>query len=79
MARRRPRIDRGEVRTVSARSRKSKVALKDEAVPHHAGASFAEFLANLPDALGAADLIAAIRATARAHAKGRTVLWGLGV
>jgi deoxyhypusine synthase len=78
VSRRIPRIDRGKLRTVSARRRKSKVAVDDEATPHRAGASFAEFVSSLPDVLGAADLRAAIRATARAHARGRTVLWGVG-
>jgi len=73
-----PRIDRSQVRTVSARRRRSKVKLRDEAVPHVAGASFAEFLEGLPDVLGAADLRAAITATARAHRRGRTMLWGFG-
>jgi deoxyhypusine synthase len=63
---------------VSARRRKSKVALKNEATPHRVGGSFADFLANLPDVLGATNLRTAVKATARAHSRGRTVLWGLG-
>ena len=63
---------------MSARRRKSKVSIADEATPHRAGASFAEFVDHLPDTLGAADLRAAISAVARAHARGRTLLWGLG-
>jgi len=78
MSRRRPEIDRTKVRTVSARRRKSKVAVRDEATPHVAGSSFADFLASLPDILGASDLKAAIAATTRAHASGNTALWGLG-
>jgi len=73
-----PRIDRRRVRTVDARKRASKVRLRDEARPHAPGASFAAFLASLPHTLGAADLRRAIEATARAHARGRTLLWGLG-
>lgn len=73
-----PRIDRRRVRPVEARRRASKVRLRDAARPHAPGASFAAFLASLPDALGAADLRRAIEATARAHARGRTLLWGLG-
>ena len=72
MSRRPPPIDRSRVRTTSARKRKSKVAVADEATPHRAGASFADFLGSLPNVLGAADLRAAIRAAAKAHAKGHT-------
>jgi hypothetical protein len=72
------KIDRGKVRTVSARRRKSKVRLRDEARPHRAGASFAEFLDGLPGVLGAADLRVAIDAGVRAHGRGRNLLWGLG-
>ncbi|MGE4609410.1 MAG: hypothetical protein AAEJ52_21965, partial [Myxococcota bacterium] len=78
MSRRLPQIDRAKVQTVSARRRKSIVAVADEATPHVAGASLAGFLANLPDILGARDLRAAIAATARAHVKRKTILWGLG-
>ncbi len=72
------RIDRARVRPVSARRRASKVRLRDEARPHRRGARFATFLEGLPGLLGAADLRAAVAATARAHAGGRTILWGLG-
>jgi len=78
MSRRIPKIDRTKVRTVSARRRKSKVSLGDEVTPHAAGASLSDFLTNLPDILGARDLRAAIAATALAHARGKTLLWGLG-
>jgi len=73
-----PRIDRARVRTLPARRRPSKVRRRDEARPHRPGASFADFLDGLPDLLGAADLRAVIDATARARARGRTILWGLG-
>src|SRR5690606_12323338 len=73
-----PRIDRSRVRTVPARRRPSKVRRRDEATPHRPGASFAAFLAGLPNLLGAADLRAAVDAAARAHARGRPLLWGLG-
>lgn len=76
--RRIPTIDRGNVRTYSARKRKSKVKRGDEGVPHEAGASLAEFLQHLPDLLGARDLRAAIDAIARAKKKKKTLLWGLG-
>jgi deoxyhypusine synthase len=76
--RRPPRIDRSRVRTLSARSRRSKVKIGDEATPHRPGSSLADFLAGLPAVLAAADLRAAIAATAKAHARGRTILWGFG-
>jgi deoxyhypusine synthase len=78
MSRRPPRIDRSKVKTVPARRRKSKVAVRHEATPHPVGASFSTFLENLPDVLGAADLRAAIDAAVRAHARERTLWWGLG-
>jgi deoxyhypusine synthase len=78
VSRRPPRIDRTKVRTVPARRRRSRVSVRDEAVPHRPGARFSDFLAGLPDLLGAADLRAAIDATARAASRDRTILWGLG-
>ncbi len=78
MSPRRPRVDRSRVRTSSARRRRSKVRLDDEATPHRRGSSFAHFLESLPAVLGAADLRTAIDATARAHQRGKTILWGLG-
>jgi hypothetical protein len=66
------------VRTVSARRRRSKVRVAEEAVPHRPGASFAAFLAGLPGILAGAELREVIRATARARAGGRTILWGFG-
>jgi deoxyhypusine synthase len=73
-----PRIDRSKIRTYPARRRPSKVRRRDEARPHVPGASLAEFLDGLPHLLGAADLRAAIEAGARARARDRTLLWGLG-
>jgi deoxyhypusine synthase len=72
------RIDRSKVRTVPARRRPSKVQVRDEAKPHRLGASFAEFLDELPDILGAAELRAAIDAWARATRQNKTVLFGFG-
>ncbi|HTF34771.1 MAG TPA: hypothetical protein VK714_13865 [Myxococcota bacterium] len=71
-------IDRGQLRTVPARRRPSKVRTLDEAVPHSRGASFVQFLDHLPALLGAADLRAAIEAAVRARTDKRTLLWGLG-
>lgn len=78
MSRKPPKIDRSRVRTVPARRRHSKVKRAEEAVPHTPGASFAEFLGGLPDILAARDLRAVIAATARAHRKKKTVLFGFG-
>jgi len=73
-----PKIDRDGLRTTSIHDRKSRVKISDAAVPHRAGASFADFLAGLPATLAAEDLRAAIAATARARVGGRTLLWGFG-
>ena len=78
MSRKLPRIDRSKVRTTSARKRKSKVEIGDEARPHRAGASFSDFLEGLPEILGAADLKRTIEAGVKAHDRDKTLLWGLG-
>ena len=76
---RRPRpIDRKKIRTLPARRRGSKVALRDEAKPHRPGASFADFLHGLPGLLGAAELRAAADAWVKASQRGKTVLFGFG-
>jgi deoxyhypusine synthase len=76
--RRLPRIDRSRVRTVPARSRKSKVRRTQEARPHRPGASLATFLESLPGILAADDLRAVIAASARASKRGKPLLWGFG-
>jgi deoxyhypusine synthase len=73
-----PKIDRSKVRTVPARRRVSKVKRADEATPYQSGRSFASFLDGLPDILGARDLRLVIQATARAHKRRKTVLFGFG-
>ena len=78
MPRRLPRIDRTRVRTVSARGRRSKVRRDEEATPHSPGGSLARFLDGLPRILAAAELREAVDAAARAHARGKTLLWGFG-
>lgn len=78
MTRRLPRIDRARVRTVPARTRKSKVRRAQEATPYRAGASFQAFLAGLPGILAAADLRAVIEASARAARRKKLLLWGFG-
>jgi len=76
--RRLPLIDRARVRTVAARTRKSKVRRAQEAKPYRAGASFQAFLAGLPGILAAADLRAVIEASARAARRDKLLLWGFG-
>lgn len=71
-------IDRAKVKTFPARSRHSKVRIRDEAVPYQAGTSFSQFLDGLPDILGAKDLREVVDAWASAWTSGRTVLWGFG-
>jgi hypothetical protein len=66
------------VRTVPARRRPSKVRRSEEATPWRPGGSLVRFLDGLPSILAAAELRAAIDASARAHARGRTLLWGFG-
>lgn len=78
MSRRIKQIDREKVRTVSARRRVSKVRLRDEARPHVEGAGFSDFMAALPDLLGAADLRRAVAAWDKAWRRDRTVIWGFG-
>ena len=78
MKRRLPRIDRTRVRTVSARTRTSRVSQDDEARPHRPGASLRAFLAGLPGILAGADLRAVIDASARAARRDKLLLWGFG-
>ncbi|MGI9590143.1 MAG: hypothetical protein ACR2P8_02150, partial [Myxococcota bacterium] len=78
MSRKLSPLDRSKITPTAARKRKSKVKLAQEAVPHRPGASFADFLAGLPDILGAADLQRAIDAGVRARARNKLLLWGFG-
>lgn len=71
-------LDRTRLKTQSVRRRRSKVAVRDEARPVAPGSLFSEFLASLPDALGASDLRAVIDAWAAAWKRDRTVIWGFG-
>ncbi len=71
-------IDRSKVRTTSADRRKSRVRVQDEARPHVAGGSFAQFLDALPGFLGADELRAAVEAWVAAVKGERTVLFAMG-
>ena len=73
-----PPIDRSKVKTLPARSRPSRVNLRDEASPHRPGASLSDFLGSLPNLLAGVDLRAASQAWAKAWRAERTVIWGLG-
>lgn len=71
-------INRAKVKTYSARSRPSKVSVRDEAKPHEVGISFSQFLEGLPDVLGAKDLREIVGAWDKAWRAERRVLWGFG-
>ncbi len=73
-----PKIDPAGVRTYSITDRPSKVLMEDLGRPWTPGGDFSDFLAFLPDILGAADLKSVIRAWAGALAGGHTVAAGMG-
>jgi hypothetical protein len=73
-----PPFDLSRVRTYSLRDRPSKVSVADFARPPRRGASFAEFLASLPDALGARDLRRLAAHVVEARRRGRPVVLGMG-
>jgi hypothetical protein len=66
------------IRTYPLARRKSKVTLRDFAKPVTRGASVRALLDSLPRILAARDLRAVVAAVARARARRRAVLWGLG-
>lgn len=78
MTARKKSIDRSKVKTHSARGRHSKLAVAQEAAPHQPGGSFNDFVAGLPDVLGARDYRAVVAAWEKAWSGNRTVLWGFG-
>jgi hypothetical protein len=71
-------IDLSGVLTLSLAERPSKVRLEDFAKPARAGATFADFLASLPNILFGQDLRAVVDAIVRAHRTGRPVILGMG-
>jgi hypothetical protein len=71
-------FDLSGLRTYSLFDRPSKVTVADFAQPVSAGLRVAEFLACLPDQLGARDLKAVGKAVADAVRSGRTVLLAMG-
>lgn len=71
-------IDMERVRTYPLEKRASKVAAAAIGKVPRPGMKLADFLAGLPDILGAADLRAVATAVAERHQRGRTVALGMG-
>ncbi len=71
-------FDLSGIQTYPLASRKSKVTASDFARPHNPGGTFAEWLASLPDILGARDLKAVAAAVKDAKQRGAGIVWGLG-
>lgn len=71
-------FDLSGVRTYPLASRKSKARLEDFAKPHTPGSSFTQWLASLPDILGARDLTRVIAAIREARQRGGGIVWGIG-
>ena len=68
----------GAVRTYPLASRKSKVSVRDFAMPPSANASLTKFLDSLPNILAAEDLRNLLTAIHKARRQHRAILWGLG-
>ncbi|MBI1822629.1 MAG: hypothetical protein HYR80_00710, partial [Nitrospirae bacterium] len=73
-----PSLDLNQIKTYSIKSRKSKVKLADEAVPHKTGNTLQKFLDQLPPILAAGDLKEVIAAISTAHRQGKVVMIGMG-
>ncbi len=71
-------FDLSAVRTYPLASRNSKAKAELFGKPHRPGASFGEWVASLPDILGARDLKAVIGALHAAKQRGAGIVWGLG-
>jgi hypothetical protein len=71
-------FDLSAVRTYPLASRNSKAKAELFGKPHRPGASFGEWVASLPDILGARDLKAVIAALHAAKQRGAGIVWGLG-
>lgn len=71
-------FDLADVRTYPLASRTSKTTTDLFGKPHRPGASFSEWVASLPDILGARDLKAVIAALAAARQRGAGIVWGIG-
>jgi hypothetical protein len=71
-------FDLSGVRTYPLASRRSKARAEAFAKAHTPGATFADWLATLPDILGARDLRAVIAALKDAKRRGGGIVWGIG-
>jgi hypothetical protein len=68
----------GGLHTYPLASRKSKVSVRDFAIPAGTNPSFRKFLDSLPKILAAQDLRELLAAIQRAKRQRRAILWGLG-
>lgn len=73
-----PPINVTDLKTYPLQKRHSKVRVSDFAKPWRKGDSFGRFYRGLPDILAVKTLRAVAKAIARAHAKGRPVIVGIG-
>jgi deoxyhypusine synthase len=71
-------FDPSRIRTYSLKDRQSKVRLDELARPHARGASFKDFLAGLPNILGAKHLREVAAAVVQARKDKRPVMLGMG-
>lgn len=71
-------LDAKNIKTYSIKDRKSKVTVDDFAACPEKGASMADFLAGLPNILGAGDLKEVAARIVAAHKGGKTVALGMG-
>ncbi len=73
-----PALDRNRIHLISRTEREHKVAVAALAQPTPAGCSFSDWLAGLPDFLGAAELRRVVDAVVAARRAGRPVVFGFG-
>ncbi len=71
-------FDLDRVRPTSLSDRASKVELATMAKTHTKGASFADFLASLPDVLAGKDFRSIVEAIVEARSNGRHFVWAMG-
>jgi hypothetical protein len=72
------RIDPTKIKTYSVKGRASKVRIDDFARPHQKGASFADFVASLPNILASKQFKDVVAAIVRAQKENRPVMLGMG-
>ena len=71
-------IDLSRVKTHHLADRKSRVTVEEFGKPWQKGASYRNFLHNLPDILAGSQLKNVISAIVRAHRNNHTILFGMG-